>query len=140
MSLFLPLRRATLLKPSGPARDPNRQHLFVLLTDPIDTGTGAKAVLMVSLSSVQPGLPYDPACRLYPGDHAFVTRDSFVVYQRARIEEAEKLLRGVNEGRLLPQAPMDSAVFARICKGLEDSRLTPPKVLRFYRAATGRNA
>lgn len=138
MSLFLPLRRATLLVPSGPENDPDRKHLFILLTDPADAGAGVKAVLMVSLSSIKSGVPHDPACLLYPGDHPFVKRDSFVVYQKARIEEADKVLRGVKDGKLVPQDPMDSAVFARICKGLEDSRLTPPKLLRFYLAATGR--
>lgn len=139
MSLFLPLRRATLLVPSGPENDPDRKHLFILLTDPADDESGVKVVLMVSLSSIKPGVPHDPACLLYPGDHPFVKRDSFVVYQKARIEEADKVLRGVKDGKLVPQDPMDSAVFARICKGLEDSRLTPPKLLRFYLAATGRS-
>lgn len=138
MSLFLPLRRATLLIPSGSENDPDRKHLFILLTDPADVGVGAKSLLMVSLSSIKQGLPYDASCVLYPGDHPFVKRESFVVYQKARIEEVDKVLRGVKDGKLVPQYPMDTAVFARICKGLEDSRLTPPKVLRFYLAATDR--
>jgi len=138
MSLFLPLRRATLLVPSGPESDPDRKHLFILLTDPADAGAGVKAVLMVSLSSIKQGVPHDASCILYPGDHPFVKRESFVVYQKARIEDADKVLRGVKDGKLVPQDPIDSAVFARICKGLEESRLTPPKVLRFYLAATGR--
>lgn len=93
MSLFLPLRRATLLVPSGPENDPDRKHLFILLTDPADDGSGVKAVLMVSLSSIKQGLPYDASCILYPGDHPFVKKESFVVYQKARIEEADKVLR-----------------------------------------------
>lgn len=56
MSLFLPLRRATLLVPSGPDNDPDRKHLFVLLTDPVDDATGVKSVLMVSLFSIKKGL------------------------------------------------------------------------------------
>jgi hypothetical protein len=35
MTLFVPFKRATLLVPSGPANDPDRKHLFVLLTDPV---------------------------------------------------------------------------------------------------------
>lgn len=139
MRLFLPLKRATLLVPSGPGSDPDRKHLFILLTDPANDGSGVKAVLMVSLSSIKQGLPYDASCILYPGDHPFVKRESFVVYQKARIEVADKVLRGVKDGKLVPQDPMDSALFARICKGLEDSLLTPPKLLRFYLAATGRS-
>lgn len=136
MSLFLPLKRATLLIPSGPQGDQERKHLFILLTDPYSDEAGKNCVLMVSLSTVRPGVPHDPTCILYAHDHAFVKRDSYVVYQKARLEEADKVLRGVKNGQLVPQAPMDSTVFARICKGLEDSRLTPTKLLTFYLKAT----
>lgn len=81
-------------------------------------------------------MPHDTTCILYAGDHPFLKHDSYVVYQKARLEEADKVLRGVKNGQLVPQDPMDGAVFARICKGLEDSRLTPVKLLNFYRKAT----
>ena len=137
MSLFLPLKRATLLIPSGPQGDQDRKHLFILLTDPHADEAGKNCVLMVSLSTVRPGVPNDPTCILYAGDHPFVKHDSYVVYQKARLEEADKVLRCVKSGQLVPQDPMDGAVFARICKGLEDSRLTPAKLLTFYLKATG---
>lgn len=137
MSLFLPLKRASLLIPSGPQHDQSRKHLFILLTDPLDDDDGIKCILMVSLSSIRAGIPHDPTCILYSGDHPFLKQDSFVVYQKSRLEEVDKVLRGVKTGQLVPQAPMDGAVFARICKGLEDSRLTPPKLLKFYLKATG---
>lgn len=136
MSLFLPLKRATLLIPSGPQGDQDRKHLFILLTDPHDDEVGNNCVLMVSLSTVKPGVPHDPTCILYAGDHPFVKHDSYVVYQKARLEDAGKVLRGVKNGQLVPQDPMDGAVFARICKGLEESRLTPTKLLNFYLKAT----
>lgn len=138
MSLFVPLKRATLLIPSGPSGDVDRRHLFILLTDPYPDETGKSAVLLVSISTVRPNVPHDPTCILYSGDHDFVKRDSYVVYQRARLEEAEKLLRGVKSGELVAHVPMDGAVFARVCKGLEESRLTPIKFLVFYRKATAR--
>lgn len=138
MGLFLPLRRATLLIPSGPATDLARKHLFILLTDPCpESDGGDKCVLMVSLSSVRPPMPYDSTCILRAGDHPFVKNDSYVVYQRSRIEAANKLLDGVKQGVLIPQQTMDATVFARICKGLEESQLTPAKHLNFYRRATG---
>ena len=136
MSLFIPVKRATLLVPSGPQNDSSRKHLFIVLTDPCDDGTGTKFILMVSISTIKTGLPYDPTCILYAGDHPFVKRESFVCYQKARVEEANKLLRGVSEGLFIPQDPMQSGVFARICKGLEESRLTSAKSLNFYRRAT----
>jgi hypothetical protein len=137
MSLFLPLKRATLLIPSGPPSDQQRKHLFILLTDPHDDETGAKSVLMVSLSTVRAGLLHDATCILYAEDHPFVKHDSYVFYQRARLAEADKLLGGVKSGQFVPQDPMDGAVFARVCKGLEESRLTPPKLLAFYQKTTG---
>jgi len=137
MSLFLPLKRATLLIPSGPQDDQGRKHLFILLTDPHADEAGKHCVLMVSLSTIRKGIPHDPTCILYAGDHPFVKHDSYVVYQKARLEEADKVLRGVKNGQLVPQEPMDGTVFARICKGLEDSKLTPSKLLTFYLKATG---
>ena len=68
MSLFIPVKRATLLVPSGPQGDSFRKHLFILLTHPYDDGTGAKFILMVSISTIKTGLPYDPTCILYAGD------------------------------------------------------------------------
>ncbi len=137
MSLFLPLKRASLLIPSGPESDQARKHLFILLTDPHDDGCGVRNVLMASLSSVKPGVPHDATCLLHPGDHPFVRQISFVVYKKARLEDADKVLRGVNAGLLVPQDPIDGAIFARICKGLEDSRLTPPRYLEFYLKSIG---
>lgn len=137
MRLFLPLKRATLLIPSGSQDDPNRKHLFILITDPHDNEAGEKCVLMVSISTIRPGVPHDPTCILYAGDHPFVKHDSYIVFQKARIEAADAVLRGVERGQLVPQDPMDSAIFARICKGLEESRLTPTKLLNFYLKATG---
>lgn len=138
MSRFVPLKRATLLVPSGPSGDPERKHLFILLTDPCENEEGVQAVLMVSLSSVKPGLPHDPSCVLKAGDHPFVKRDSFVVYGKARIEDAQKLLRGVKDGKLVPHDTVTPEVFARICDGLLRSPRTAPRLLQFYtRCAKG---
>ncbi|HET9113394.1 MAG TPA: hypothetical protein VFN66_05950 [Burkholderiales bacterium] len=92
MSLFQPLRRATLLYPSGPAHDINRKHLFILLTDPVNNPENGKvSVLLTSLSTLNPVIEHDPTFILYPGDHPFVTRNSYVSYAHARIEEAESI-------------------------------------------------
>ena len=140
MSLFLPVRRATLLIPSGPPGDPDRKHLFILLTDPRADDRGTASVLMVSLSTIRQGVPFDRSCLLYPGDHPFVRRDSYVVYQRARLEAVDAVLRGVNSGQLVPQAALNGGVFATVCRGFEESRLTPPRLLDFYLRATGGSA
>lgn len=135
MSVFLPFQRATLLVPSGPQNDQDRKHLFILLTNPYADEVGKKCVVMVSVSSIRQGLPYDETCRLYVGDHPFLRRDSFVAYKLARIEESAKLLAGVKAGLFVPHDMMDSMIFARVCKGLEESRQTNPRILKFYRMA-----
>jgi len=133
MSLFLPLKRATLLVPSSPDYDLGRKHLFILLTDPICDQSGRMSVLMVSLSSVKPGIPYDSTCILKQGDHPFIRQESYVQYARARIEDPNKLLRGVKAGTLIPFDPMVQNIFARICSGLEISLFTSPVIQQFYR-------
>lgn len=131
--MFFVARRATLLVPSGPAHAPERKHLFICLTDPV--GKDGET-LLVSVSSVQPGLHHDPTCLLYPGDHPFVQRDSFVAYRHSRIEAAGALSRGVKDGKLVPQEALDSGVFARVCLGAERSRYLAPRYLTFYIAST----
>ena len=69
--MFIPFRRASLLIPSGPTHDPQRRHLFIVLTDPFDdTGNGVSRVLLVSLASVRDSC--DRTCILKPGDHPFI--------------------------------------------------------------------
>ncbi len=137
MSLFLPLRRASILIPSGPEGDQERKHLFILLTDPYkNINMDDSWILMVSLSTIRTGVPHDPTCILYVGDHPFIKHESYVFYQKARLENADKILRGIKSGQLIPQDPIDRSVFARVCKGLQESRLTPPKYLDFYLKAT----
>lgn len=137
MSLFLPFKRATLLIPSGPSHDIDRKHLFILLTDPYpNPDSGAKSVLMVSLSTLNNNMQDDRTCILYPGDHPFVKVASFVSYRQAKITDADALMRGVAGGKLVQRDMLDEAIFARVCYGLTQSRHTAPAILRFYEAAT----
>lgn len=136
MSLFVPFRRATLLIPSGPQQNPDQKHLFILLTDPVSMAGGGKESLLVGMASVRQGFFHDPACLLYPGDHPFITRQSYINYRMARIEDSEKLVRGVKQGALIPKEILAGEIFARVCHGLTESRHTAPKILEFYLAAT----
>lgn len=134
MTLFIPAKRATVLIPSGPAHDPNRFHLFILLTDPV---TEEKLVLIVSISSVKQGIWHDNTCILEIGDHKFITRQSWVDYRSTRIEPASKLNKGVHEGFFVPQGTIDTQVFQRICQGLFHSSHCKPKTRDFYLQACG---
>jgi hypothetical protein len=133
VSLFVPFKRATLLIPSGPANDPARKHLFVLLTDPIKSvDFDEKQVLLVNITSIPNGFTYDSTCILKPGEHRFIKHESYVYYAKARIEAANALLRGVKSGQLAPHEIMDEALVKRICDGLQQSPHTAPRILRFY--------
>ncbi|MGZ8190735.1 MAG: hypothetical protein ACXWTS_05835 [Methylococcaceae bacterium] len=131
--MFVPFKRATLLIPSGPAHDPDRKHLFVLLTDPIEAPDfEGKNVLLVNIASVPNGLPYDATCIIQPAEHRFIKHESYVFYAKARIEAANKLLNGVKAGLLTPHDLMDHVLVQRISDGLRQSPHTTPKILRFY--------
>ena len=135
MTVFQLVRRATLLIPSGPAHDIERKHLFIILTDPLaDPLNGNKdSVLLTSLSTLDTALPHDPTCILHPGDHPFIVRDSYVSYSSSRIQEAAKIINGVETGVFVAKSLMDISIVDRICDGLNVSKHTTPKVLRFFR-------
>ena len=83
---WVPVRRATLLIPSGPASDPTRKHLHIVLNDPYPDPTGTPKVLVVSVSSIPPNNIYDPSCTIFPGEHPFVVVPSYVSYQFASLQ------------------------------------------------------
>ncbi len=132
--MFFVVKRATLLITSGPPTDLDRKHLFVCLTDAVGN---VSETLIVSVSSVKPRLPIDESCRLFPGDHPFIKHDSFIDYRNARISKADTLMNGVKVGVMVAMEPLETAVFARVCYGLEKSPFTAAKHLLFYRDATG---
>jgi hypothetical protein len=135
MSSLLPIRRATLLIPSGPAHDHARKHLFIILTDPVaDPVNGGKdSVLLTSLSTLDITLPHDPTCILHSGDHPFVFRDSYVSYGTSRILETAKIINGVASGLFIEKELMDGSIVDRICDGLSTSPHTAEKIKRFFR-------
>ena len=134
MLLILP--RFTILVPSGPVADPDRKHLFVVLTSPYCEKGGTPSVAMVSFRSVVPALPYDQTCLLDKGDHLFIKHPTWVDYGKARIEASAAILRGVQDGILVQQDPLREEVFRRVAAGLCTSPLTPLKIADFYFAAT----
>lgn len=135
MSSFHPVRRATLLFPSGPRHDPDKLHLHILLTDPLENPLNSNMVstLFVGISSVQPNIPHDPTCLLHAGDHEFITHDSFIFYADARIVEVAKLVNGVSQGVFIAKPLMNATITDAICNGVLTSPHTPVKAQRFYR-------
>lgn len=121
-------KRSTLLIPSGPARDPDRRHLFIILTNTCDQG----CQLLVSLSSYYDDKTCDETCILSPGDHPFIQRLTFVEYRKARIEETARLLRGIRDQKLIPRQPVNEDIFESLCEGLLSSIFTPRKIVSYF--------
>ena len=70
-----------------------------------------------------------------------IRHKSYVHYARARIESSQGVVNGVRKGLFVPKAMLVEEIFARVCKGLVESRFTPPRILSFYEAAeAARNA
>lgn len=127
MTAWVACRRATLLVPSGPLHDPGRKHLHVVLTDPAVDGSGA-LVLVVSICSIPDSKIYDPSCTLFPGEHPFISRHSYVAYNFAQLVDATQLEAKVAAGQFAAKPLMDEKVFRHITEGLMDS---PQTALRY---------
>ena len=111
-------------------------HLFIVLTDPAQVlDLTVKHSLLVGVTTIHPSVSHDPACDVYPGDHAFIRHKSFVHYAEARIEASQKLINGVKQGMLVAKEILAEDIFARVCKALTDSRFTAPRIKSFYEAA-----
>jgi hypothetical protein len=128
---YEPARAKTLLIPSGTERDPNKKHLFVILTDACRDGQH----LLVSLSRVKEGVHYDTACVFEPGEHAFVRERSFAAYRLARIESAQHLIRCVDSWYFTPKEDMPLPLLQRMCDGLERSEFIAQRIVTYYRNA-----
>jgi len=120
---------ATPLIPPGNAGD----HLFVALNDPCRfEGYGPNpCVLLVNLSSVREGVPYDATCVLNAGDHEFIRHPSFVFYRNARIEPESHVVRLVQQGVFKPHVAVSVEVLQRIKVGLFASPHTKREFKRF---------
>jgi len=125
--IFYPTQKATLLIPqTGPTHDPNRSHLFIVLTDIC----ADKKNLLVPICSVRS--VYDTTCVLRRGDHRFIKWDSFVDYANADIRLADTLIKGVKRGEFSYKGSIGDTVFQRVCTGVETSPLVRNEILTYY--------
>lgn len=119
MAAWQAVAGATLLMPTGPTGD----HLHVVLNDPKQfPGYGSHlSIVLVSVSTVRTGIPYDDTCVLSPGCHAFVKDKSYVVYRRARIEQVLHVAQLVERGLFKPHSPFTPQLLTLIAVGLKSS-------------------
>lgn len=133
MTLWRAIQRATVLIPSGPAHDPDRFHLHVVMNDPVPDKNGQHKVVVVSVTSIPPSNQYDTSCTLFPGEHPFVQHGSYVLYARARLVDPAELQAKVNAGHYVPKPPLQTKPFQYVVQGLLDSPYTTPAVLALFK-------
>jgi hypothetical protein len=123
-------RRSSLWIPSGPPNDPNRGHLFIVLTDPCPDDK----ILAVPVNSLTKRS--DTTCKLGKGDHARIHHESFAAYYRAQTYSVSVLEDQVSKKIIHDEGIVDEKVFARICAGVENSRECIPAHKAYYRKQT----
>lgn len=125
---YQPKRGDTLLIPSGPSHDPDRKHLHGILTEKC----GDDLHLVVCVESIIPDAYHDPTCVLQIGEHKFITKPSWVNYQRTQCIKAVRLTKLVDGWLYTPKEPLTQALLDRICAGVLQSRMTPRGMKNYY--------
>ena len=125
-------RGAALLIPSGPSRDPGRMHLHIVLTDPV-AATGE--VIIVCVCSIPLTNLYDGSCTLFPDEHPFINKHSYVDYHRCKVIASTLLEEKVASKEFVAKDPLDPKRFDDVLVGFADSPQVAPKIRRFFAAA-----
>jgi|SRR5665213_319016 len=134
--MFRIVKGSTLLVPSGPAHDPDRRHLHIALTDALqDASDGKTKVVLVSLCSVPTEGPFDATCIILSGEHAFISRKSYVYYAFATLYAVETLAKRCAEGICQRQDPISESLLARVLKGSLNSPHTKQRIRGLCRIA-----
>lgn len=116
-----------MLIPSGPSN-----HLFVVLTDISST----EDHLLASITSVPDVGHYDATCLLSSGDHPFIRHDSYVLYRKAEVQRASRIIRLVDKKFYVPREDMSEEITTRILHGLIASDFTPNFCKIFLKSLT----
>jgi len=122
-------KKGTLLIPTGAVR-----HLHIVMNDPVFSPEHKReSVLLVNLSSIKEGLPYDDACVLEAGEHSFIRHPSYVHYRGAVISSVSRITDKVGLGDYTALEPVSNELYASVLKGFSVSRYTALEVMRFIR-------
>lgn len=126
-------RRGTLLILTGATH-----HLHVVMNDPVFSAEhSAHSILLVNISSVKDGVPYDATCVLDAGCHPFVKHQSYVSYAHAVVSNAERVAVKVTAGEIVQKDDVSEGIFTRVLQGFFESDQVTPKILRFIKNCMG---
>jgi hypothetical protein len=112
---------------TGPAHDPERPHLYVVLTHPCPDGK-----IMVVPICTAIGNKFDRTCVLRIGDHPFIEKDSYIAYHHMDTFVASVVERQVRERVLKPDVSLTEAVLARVRAGVAVSRQSTPANKKYF--------
>jgi hypothetical protein len=109
-------------------------HLHFIVFGPVVLdGYGPLAqVAMVNATTLREGVPYDPACVVEAGEHAFIKHRSYLAYRHMRVDTSTHVEHMVRSGAWTARDPCSPDLLHRIAAGVCLSRLTPREYKRVF--------
>jgi len=105
------------------------RHLRIIITENDDNNE----FLVVSVTSWYDGAHWqDSSCILYPGDHPFIVRKSWVDFKRSRSMSYTEVVNGLNHGLLIRKEEVSSEILKRLQHAAEKSEYIPDELRRFF--------
>lgn len=105
------------------------RHLRIVITENDDNNE----FLVVSVTSWYDGARWqDSNCILYPGDHPFIIKKSWVDFKRSRSMSYAEVFNGLNHGLLIRKEDISSEILHRIQCAAYESEFIQDELRRFF--------
>ena len=98
-------------------------HLHIVASSPQNiSGYRDNSCVLLSLTTIYQGIPYDDACVLDADDgHPFITHPSYVAYGFARSSCSSEIMDYVSKGVYKSQPDAPSGMLTKIVSGITNS-------------------
>lgn len=106
-------------------------HLFIILTNTCENGWNLLVPVCSAIGR------YDRTCLLGVGDHKFIKHQSYVMYAKMDLYQAQHLIDQVRNGTFGYEGVVDERVFALVCAGVGSSEFAAPKHQQYFATQTG---
>lgn len=120
--MFNVVKRGALLVPSNPQGNLSKNHLFVILNEPVGP---QQEIIIVPICTVYEDRKYDDSCIVNAGDHDFIKHPSYVYYRKCRQHTAFELKRGIENRLFVDKGIVSVELFDRIISAASRSKFTP---------------
>jgi hypothetical protein len=103
---------------------PTGMHLHVVIwgPGPLAWLADGDQILLASVTTIYPGVPFDDACVLAPGEHEFIEHESWVYYRCVRVDTPEHVKHMVDQGLWPRRAACSAEILHRMRVGLCKSK------------------